>query len=111
MELPLGHKFEAVLWSAAGKGTILQNWGSGGGGSQALAINKSGQSVGWNETPGKVLLAVLWSNSGIPTKLKDIGGSHSSDAVAINNLGQSVGFSKTARRPGRGSVVVVGDGD
>jgi hypothetical protein len=75
---------EAVLWSPSGKATVLQDVG-GARFSKALAINDSGESVGFS---GKD--AVLWSPSGTATVLRSAG---VSEAVAINAAGDSVGYS------------------
>ncbi len=93
---------DAVLWSATGKATVLQDVG-GRGFSAARAINDKGQSVGVsNTTEGAD--AVLWSPTGQATVLQDVGGLGDSAADAINDKGQSVGYSNTA---GGGSDAVL----
>jgi hypothetical protein len=73
---------------------VLQDAG-GQGESGAVAINTSGQSLGYSNTASGQD-AVLWSPSGTATALQDAGGQGFSGAVAINASGKSVGFSLTA---------------
>ena len=74
---------EAVLWSPSGKETVL---GSGGLGTEAVAINASGQSIGLLSGQD----SVLWSPSGKATLLQGL----SSHALALNDAGRSVGWSE-----------------
>jgi probable HAF family extracellular repeat protein len=89
-----------VLWSSSGKAKVLEDAG-GVGASQPVAINASGQSVGWSYTKNggglglSLADAVLWSPSGKATVLQDVGGVHDSYSIAINDAGQSVGYSFT----------------
>ena len=63
--------------------------------SEVLAINSSGESVGWSQTSAGID-AVLWSMTGGFKVLTDLGGEGVSAALAINASGQSVGWSVTA---------------
>ena len=83
----------------------------GQGFSDAVAINALRAERRIFRRPRGGQDAVLWSATGTATVLQDAGGQGFSGAVAINAAGQSVGFSETATRPGRGAVVVDGDGD
>ena len=65
--------------------------------SAAVAINASGHSVGYSETPSGGYDAVLWGPKGKATVLTDLGGQGYSQAVAENNNGWSIGFSKTLK--------------
>ena len=75
--------------------TLLQNVAGGMQNSVVLAINSSGESVGWSQTSSGID-AVLWSTTGVPEVLADLGGEGASAALAINASGQSVGWSVTA---------------
>jgi probable HAF family extracellular repeat protein len=83
----VGHAF---LWS---NGTMTDLGTLGGSVSQATAINKSGQVVGWSQIAGdRVSHAFLWSAG----KMTDLGtrrGRGCSYASAINDRGQVVGWS------------------
>jgi hypothetical protein len=74
---------------------VLKNPG-GQGVEFALAINESGQSVGYADVAGGGTEAVLWQPSGKATNLNAaaILGSAWSDtrAVGINNLGDIIGY-------------------
>lgn len=61
-----------------------------------IAVNASGQSVGYWDAAGGGRDAVLWSLSGTATVLEDIGGQGNSEALAVNPAGDSVGYSLTA---------------
>src|SRR6516165_9578824 len=85
--------FDAVLWSATGTATVLQDVPGGVGHSQAVAINASGQTVGASLTAtGED--PVLWSSSGAAPVLGK-GGGYPSFALAVNAKGWSVGYVKT----------------
>jgi hypothetical protein len=64
---------QAVLWSPTGTATLLGDVPGGTGVSNDVAINASGQSVGWSETASGQD-AVLWSPKGKATVLQDMGG-------------------------------------
>jgi hypothetical protein len=82
---------DAVLWSASGKATVLQDVG-GQGFSYPNAVNASGQSVGYSLSASG-MDTVLWSPSGKATLLQDVGGPIDNFAYAINASGWSVGDS------------------
>ena len=94
----------------SGAATVLQDVG-GQGYSQAVAINASGESVGFSFTSADTngpLDAVLWSSTGTATVLKDPGNARIADALDINNAGQSVGFYDVESQPGNtGSIHTV----
>jgi probable HAF family extracellular repeat protein len=85
------HVERGLLYSA-GATTILGTFG--GSDSVAMAINDSGQAVGWADTPANTQRAFLYSD-GVMTNLGTLGGT-SSYAYGINNLGQVVGISYIA---------------
>jgi len=75
---------------------VLRDLGTlGGPESMALAMNNSGQVVGWAETDHEVpqTHAFLWEKGGM-TDLQTLGG-NSSEARDINDRGQIVGVSET----------------
>ena len=80
----------AAFWSPTGAETFLAN--PGGGQSAAVAINASGQSVGYSDTSNGVD-AVLWSPTGTATVLHDLRGATTAYATDINACGASVGYS------------------
>lgn len=59
--------------------------------SRALAVNDSGQIVGFGLTTGDIYHAALWQNGAV-TDLGTIAGGGKSEALAINNGGTIVGF-------------------
>ena len=66
---------------------------SGSTGTEAFAVNDSGQLVGFSVI-GDINRAVLWSATGGFTDLGTLGGTNST-AFGINNAGQVVGSSGT----------------
>ena len=65
----------------------------GGSTSVALAVNASGQVVGWSLIAGDIHVhAFLWSKKTGMVDLDTLGGSFSV-AVALNDYGQVVGYS------------------
>ncbi len=82
----------AFFWNDGGAVTSLGQFAKGGGGSQALALNGAGQTVGWADTRwyGKPH-AFVWMNDGTP--IKDLGtfGGTASQANDINASGMVTG--------------------
>ena len=86
-----------MLWSLAGKATVLQDAGGGSWSSPTPSTTPDGASISLAAPDDYSRSdAVLWSPLGKATMLRDAGGQGDSDATAINALGLSVGFSKTA---------------
>ncbi len=85
---------QAMLWSPSGSGIVL-----GTSGSDAVAINASGESVGYQSGSikgpyGNVDLATKWSSTGVETLLPlpiNPDGANFATAVAINASGWIVG--------------------
>jgi probable HAF family extracellular repeat protein len=85
---------EAWYWNGATSGQ-LNNTNLTDGESNALAVNDSGQVVGWSQVNG-VNHGVLWSNTGVYAQdLGTLGGTLST-AFGINNSGLIVGWADTA---------------
>ncbi len=92
-------------WAGPPTGTgarwVIQDLGTRGKVSEAVAINERGQIVGRSETNLKYgggyteRHAVLWQN-GVMTDLGTLGG-HGSEAVAINQSGQVIGSGDTTK--------------
>ncbi len=81
---------------AGGNATTLLDVADGVGNYEALAINKSDYTVGWDATAtGRD--AVRWSSIGPATVLLGLKGSTVSEAIAENNVGQSLGYSGTPK--------------
>lgn len=74
--------------------TVVDLGSLGGTGGEALAVNDSGQVVGFSETSSRQNHAFLWKN-GTMQDLGTLGGDNST-AFAINAAGQVVGFSSTS---------------
>jgi len=73
-----------VLWE---NGVVTDLPITGGTSAEALAINNSGQTVGYSYTGNSNPRALLWQNGSVI----NLGGNTNSKAAAINNLGQIVG--------------------
>jgi hypothetical protein len=84
---------EAVVWSATGQPTILDDPG-GMGASYPLAINGSGAVAGNSVISGNVADAAYWSPSGVGTLLTSLGGQ--SDGIDLNDAGYICGYSNNA---------------
>jgi len=82
---------QAFLWNA---GAVVDLGTLGGAGSEARAINDSGQIVGTAHLDGGVMHAFLYSGTGL-TDLGTLGGKNSM-AYGIDNAGEVVGVSQTA---------------
>ena len=67
----------------------------GGTSSQAVAVNNSGQVVGYSKIAGNETHAFSWTKKGGMVDLGTLGGT-SSRAAAVNSGGQVVGYSITA---------------
>jgi probable HAF family extracellular repeat protein len=67
----------------------------GGTFSQAIAVNASGQVVGFSTTAGGETHAFSWTQTGGMVDLGTLGGTFN-QAIAVNASGQVVGFSTTA---------------
>src|SRR5262249_34416912 len=82
---------QAFLWSA---GTVVDLGTLGGAGSEARAINDSGQVAGSARLEGGGVHAFLYTG----TELTDLGtlGGKNSSADGVNNAGEVVGESETA---------------
>jgi hypothetical protein len=78
-----------------GSATVLQDVG-GQQKSVAVAVNNSGDRVGYSETGKGDQDAVLWSPTGTPMVLQSRGGRGSCGAAAINQVGRSIGYCLTA---------------
>ena len=80
------------MWSPLGTATVLQDAG-GQGFDDAVAINDSGESVGYSLTASGDE-AVLWSSSGIATNLGADAGARLERYASggLNDLGDIVGY-------------------
>jgi hypothetical protein len=81
---------EAVVWSATGQPTVLDDPG-GMGASYALAINGSGAVAGNSLVSSGVADAAYWAPSGVGTLLTSLGGQ--SDGIDLNDAGHICGYS------------------
>jgi probable HAF family extracellular repeat protein len=86
----LGPARQAFVWNA---GRVLDLGTLGGLGSEARAINDSGQVAGWAHLDSGVMHAFLYSGTGL-TDLGTLGGKNSV-AYGLNNAGEVVGMSQT----------------
>jgi len=82
---------QAFLWNA---GTVVDLGTLGGAGSEARAINDSGQIVGTAHLDGGAMHAFLYTGTGL-TDLGTLGGKNSM-AYGIDNAGEVIGVSQTA---------------
>ena len=98
------HQVVGSMNTATGMHAYRQNPGSGPDllemphgdtGSEALAINHSGEIAGWSSGPIGIR-AVIWNSKGEVQILPDLPESKSCRAVAINNSGDVVGVCDTA---------------
>ena len=80
-------RYCAVLWHGAMKTNLGASFS---GDSEALAINNSGQAVGWGNEPQSE--AIVW-NDRRPTALGFLPGDSTGEATGINIFGQIVGYS------------------
>jgi len=85
---------EAILWGAKGGIAAVLKDPGGQGKEFALAINNSGQSVGYADIAGGGTEAVLWQPSGKAMNLGAVLGSDwtKTEAVGINDVGDIVGY-------------------
>jgi probable HAF family extracellular repeat protein len=75
---------------------VLQDAG-GQNEDKAVAINASGESVGYSANGDDGIDAVLWSPTGAAKVLQDVpGGLGNDQAFAINASGQSIGYAQSA---------------
>jgi probable HAF family extracellular repeat protein len=91
---------------ASGPAYVFTDLGTAGGtGSEALAINSSGQVVGGSNVTSGNLHAALFS-SGQVTDLGVLAGGNQSEATAINSSGQIVGWSNNGSVDGSGNPIL-----
>ena len=99
----------AVLWSASGKATVLQDAG-GQGHSHPTPSTTPGRALEF-PIPRGGYDAVLWSPSGKATVLQDAGGQGFSRSLRHQRRRAERRISYTAGGPRGGAVVAVGEGD